>query len=134
MTLQECLFLSPQLVLVDPCHLSCLLQFRFKQAELVTELTKRTDIDRIRRLCIVDTFRIVRSATTKILALTSTPSKALHLGLIHITNTEAVQNRLCRWPLTYIHSLVYYSLRLHNDVLRARVPYCLMLVICDVHI
>ena len=104
MTLQGCSFLSPQLVLGDPCHLSCSLQFRFKQAELFTELTEQTDTDKIRRLCIVDTFRIVRSATTKISALTSTPQKALHLGLIHCITLGVYIHRVCDRPLTYLHS------------------------------
>ena len=59
-------FSFASVVVGGPCHSSCLLQFRFKQAGLFTELTELTDTDRIRRLCRVDTFRIVRSATTKI--------------------------------------------------------------------
>ena len=66
MMLRECLFLSPPLVLMGPCITSCLLQFRFEQAELCTELTEQTDTDGLRRLCTVDTFKIVHSATTKI--------------------------------------------------------------------
>ena len=44
------------------------------------------------------------AARPKILALTSSPQKARHLGFIHCINTEAVAHRVCHGQLTYIHS------------------------------